>query len=311
MARRRVLDVGKSAPALSVIRRRRVPGATAQESMTGRVVHIPEGDDFTINMLKAIPGEVDHHRNSGDIHISTLLTGCLRKIAISERYKIAFPSSVVSDTLGITFAQGHAIHQFVKNQFKRGHPDKLFGRWSCLCGQTTTEPMVENDIPARQCKSCGMRPSLYEEVGLVDQEHGIVGSPDIVLFLSRQKAYYPIEIKSLSHELWREIVRPKPDHVLQVVFYWYLLRNLGHSVPDQVSLLYVTKGFNFKTPYKEFIIRPAAELPRLVEYLDEAKVLKEFRTNDGPLPARKMCSSIGCRSAKECHVAVTCFNLPE
>jgi hypothetical protein len=307
--RRKVLDIGRTAPATAVIRRRRIPHALPSTDRDGRIVHVAGGEDFTIRMLRAIPGEVNRHRNSGNIHISTLLSGCLRKIAITEQYNVAYPPNVVSDTLGITFAQGTAIHNFVKKQFARGHPDKLFGRWSCLCGDTITEPMVENDIPSRVCASCRLKPSVYQEVELIDTEHGIVGSPDIVLYIADRRFYYPIEIKSLSHELWKEIVRPRPDHVLQVVFYWRLLRTLGYSVPDQISLLYVTKGFNFKSPYKEFIIRPAAELPRLQEYLDEAASLKRFREG-GPIPLRKMCSSITCSSAKQCHVAVTCFHLP-
>lgn len=309
--RRRVIDLGKSAPALSVIRRRRVPGAATPESSTGRVVHMVDGDEFAIKLLKATPGAVDRHRNSGHIHISTLLTGCLRKIAITERYNISFPSSVITDSLGVTFAQGNAIHDYVKKQFMRGHADKLFGRWSCLCGQTITEPMLRSDIPSRYCASCSLKPSLYTEMELIDEDYGIVGSPDIVLFMPGMKAYYPVEIKSLAHETWREIVRPVPDHVLQVVFYWYLLQRSGYSLFDQESILYVTKGFNYKTPYKEFTVNPHTHLPRLNEYLEEAKILKQFRDSSGPLPARKVCSSIGCKSAKECHVAVTCFNLPE
>lgn len=307
--RRRVVRAGRPSSVKSVLRRRRTGVDAVDRSMDADIVPISDEESYAIAMLRKIPGVVDGHRNAGHVHISTLLTGCLRKIAISEKFRISVPSTIVNDSLGITFAQGHAIHDFVKNQFVRAHPDKMYGEWSCLCGETRTEPMVKADIPTRPCKSCHLIPSIYNEVGMVDEEHGIVGSPDVILYTADPGYYYVIEIKSIAHEQWKEIVRPKPDHVLQVVFYWYLMRKAGHNVPQYVSILYVTKGFNFKNPYKEFMVDPVSELDRLSMYLDDATDLVMFR-GGGPIPPRKMCSSAGCATARQCHVNTVCFNLP-
>lgn len=308
-ARRRVVRAGRPSSVKAILRRRRIGSEEVDADMTGEVVRLSDADQFVISLLRKIPGVVDGHRNGGHLHISTLLTGCIRKIALSEKFKIAFPSTVVNDSLGITFAQGHAIHDFVKNQFVRAHPDKMYGVWSCLCGDTKTEPMIRTEIPQRSCKTCHLIPSMYNEVGLVDEEYGIVGSPDAILYMAADRYYYPIEIKSIAHEQWAALERAKPDHILQVTFYWYLMKKKGHNVPDQISILYVTKGFNFKTPYKEFVVDPRLHIDRLSAYLEDAAALVSFRAG-GAIPKRKMCATAGTSTAKQCHVCNVCFNLP-
>ena len=230
----------------------------------------------------------------------------MRKIALSEAHDIAMPSQFIHESMMLTFAQGTALHDHVKGRVFAGHGDFLYGSWSCKCGALHTDHSLYSRVKAKRCKVCGGAPTKYHELELRDPDLMVIGSPDITIYLEKYGVYYPIEIKSIAHDAWTELSRPKPDHVLQVLFYWYLLKKLGYPVPSQVSILYVTKGFLFKTPYKEFAVFPEKVISRLDEYLEEARALKASR-NGGALPMRSHCSARDCKEAKDCHVANLCF----
>jgi hypothetical protein len=85
-----------------------------------------------------------------------------------------------------------------------------------------------------------------------------------------------------------------------------LLKEAGYSVVNQISIIYMNKGYVFKLPYKEFVIKPEDQLDRLELYDDEARALKQYRLT-GEVPKRTFCSSIACADAKTCHVANVCF----
>ncbi len=306
-SRKRVIAAGRQSPVVAILRRRRGK-PVAPEGREGRVIPFSEKEVVT-KLLRKVPGMVNVFRDATYLHVSTLLGSCVRKIALSHKYNISMPSELISDSLGITFAQGRVIDTYLKDLVSKGYPAMAFGVWSCLCGATKTEPIVKRDIPPISCQKCSMVPSVYTEMLLVDDEHMVTGSPDIVLYFEAEGFYYPVEVKSMAHERWKELVRPLPDHVLQVTFYWHFLRTNGYNVPSQVSIVYVSKGFNFKTPYKEFEVYPADEVYRLAPYLLEAKALKESRSGTGPLPIRVVCSSEDCASAKECHVSSLCFTV--
>ena len=304
--RRRALDIGATAPVVSVLRRR--SKATDASCLGEDIVPMATEKDYIIGMLNKVRGEVDGDRNSGYLHISSLLTGCVRRIALAERFKVAPQPTMVQPSLGLVFAQGNAIHDYVKKQFCIGYKDNMYGEWTCLCGNWRTTPMVQRDIPQQKCPTCNTLPSEYAELALEDDEHGVVGSPDIILYHRGKGFLYPVEVKSIESEAFKALVRPKPDHVLQLTFYWYLLRRRDYKVANKSSILYVTKGFNYSQPYKEFMISPEDEVDRLLPYLEEAASLVTARAG-GAIPPRKQCSSIDCTTAKQCPVATICFNL--
>lgn len=305
-ARRRIVTRTAAAPITRILRTRR--GIEPVDS-NGDVAAIVDGEEFSIKLLKKTPGTIDTFRVGEYLHVSDLLGKCIRKMALSERYSVKMPNGVIQESLALTFAQGNAIHDHVKRRFAQGHPDKMFGEWSCLCEKQRSKPSTLSAVGKRTCPSCGGLLTKYHELELRDPELKLVGSPDITLYLSEYPAYYPIEVKSINSDDWKELVRPIPDHVIQVLFYWYLLRKLGYPVPDQVSILYVTKGFLFKTPYKEFIVRPEGQMDRLDSYIAEARSLVAAREG-GIIPARTRCSSPTCSEAKQCHLATLCFQQP-
>lgn len=300
--RKRILARSSPSTVNRVLRSRRKVEPVDSE---GDVVLVEE-EDVTLSLLKSSPVSLNKFRGGEYLHVSDLLGKCMRKIALSEQHDVAMPSQFIHESMALTFAQGVALHDHVKGRVFNGHGDFMFGSWSCRCGNLHTGTALYKNVKDKKCKICGGAPTTYHELELRDPDLKIIGSPDITIYLEKYGVYYPIEIKSINHEDWKEIARPKPDHVLQVLFYWYLLKKLGYPVPTQISILYVTKGFLFKTPYKEFAVFPEKVISRLDEYIEEARMLRIAR-DGGALPNRTFCTSRDCKEAKDCHVANLCF----
>lgn len=276
--------------------------------MDGRIVDLFDHEDTpAMDMLRKAPHPPQDFRGGEYIHVSDLINKCVRKIALSEEAGLPMPVRSLSHSSGLTFAQGDAIHDYVKQRFAERYADSLYGRWSCLCGKTVSEDCVRTETEGETCESCGTDLYRYQELVLRHPALKIVGSPDVTLYMRRKACLHPVEIKSINHEEWKTLPRAKPDHVLQVLFYWFLLRELGYSVSDTVSVLYVTKGFVFKgLPYREFVIDAQENLHLIDDYREDAKNLVQYRSK-GILPPRSLCSNQHSTEAKACHVVGECF----
>ena len=295
----------KNAGVAGVTRVRRAKYVDKQSQ--GQVVTVWLPDEHVVSLLKEAHQEVREFRAGEYIHVSDLIGKCIRKMALSDKHTQPMPGERISDSLAITFAQGNVAHDYVKDKIKKGHPEKLYGTWSCSCGATKHTASILSEAKPVPCKSCGTSSThKYVELELLDEEYLISGSPDVVLYLQKVKAFYPVEIKSISAKEWDELVRPKPDHVIQILFYWYLMRKAGYNVTSSVSILYVNKGYVFKSPYKEFVLEPEPIIGRLDDYLEDAKARADY-IKYGTVPRRIMCSTIGVGPSKSCHLAVQCF----
>jgi hypothetical protein len=111
----------------------------------------------------------------------------------------------------------------------------------------------------------------------------------------------------MKKEDWEALRRPLPDHIIQVVFYWYLAKELGYHVHNRVSVIYIPKQQVRGSPYKEFVLDPLEELHRLDPYLGYAKALVDA-LNGGDLPTR-ICNEPSETMAKSCEMCSLCFNL--
>ena len=308
MAERRRIAIVKGNPAsVSRVLRRRNPTVTETEGEIVRI-SLPEAGLVPPLLRKPIHSNFGAFRSGAYLHVSDLIGKCARRIALSEKFNSPMPTQFLQESMLLTFAQGVAIHDHVKKSVIEASGGNVFGTWSCRCGQLHTDNSLFSRIKSRKCSRCGGGPHNYHELELRDEDLMIVGSPDITLLLVEHSAYLPVEIKSINPDEWKDIARPKPDHVIQVLFYWYLMRKLGYPVVDAVSILYATKGFVFASPYKEFVLRPEKVLHRLNEYIDEARYLKEAR-NNGALPPRSFCPNDSCANSKSCHVSKLCFSL--
>lgn len=290
-------------------RRRRQDVAPTVRGMSGAVVSLFDPDDFVIGHLNRAPSHYNHQRDGDNLHVSDLIGKCIRKLALSKRFGTKLPPERIYDGLGITFAQGDAIHDFVKARIAHGHPELMYGTWGCKCGRTTTPKPTTLAGSTGTCSHCEGPVNQYHEIKVVDPEYGITGSPDFLMLLDRLDVFHITEIKSINGEAFKELVRPMPDHVIQVTFYWHLMRRAGYSLTDRVSILYSNKAYSFKSPYKEFTVDVQASVSRLEPYIEDAKAYKAA-LGGGPLPLRSTCSTETSPEAKKCPMAAMCFAMP-
>jgi hypothetical protein len=280
----------------------------------GTVVKCPTTEELVSDIIKATPRLRRPPRRDGYLHVSDLIgkNKCVRKIAIAGKYGTPVRPSRLSVFDRLVFAIGDAIHDMVKKIATEGAPDRIWGKWKCQCGHLFhDEPCLQSEIdPDDICELCHTGSVYYREVSVFNEEYGIVGNPDLLLYLTEVDAFHVTELKSIAHEAWEELARPMPEHVLQVVFYWFLMAMAGYRLTDRISVVYITKGYRFKgDAHKEFMIDPRAELHRLVPYLEDARAAK-LSAEEERYPARKMCSNEFSSQAKKCEVCTTCFAVP-
>lgn len=277
--------------------------------MSGAVVPAVDTDDMPVlDILNRARVLGRPHRGGSYVHVSDLLSKCLRKTALLESVGMQTNSAGLSLTDSLTFAQGDAIHDVLKDRAASGAPNRVWGNWKCRCGTTaTTTPLTRSELDASlRCTACKGAVDQYVEVPMRNEQYKIVGTPDLLILMTGQKALYITELKSISHEAWKDLVRPDPDHVMQVLLYWFLMNALGYSLCAQVSIVYATKGWLFgKSPCKEFVFDAQEQQSRVQPFLDEALALKAHREG-GALPIR-VCSSPTCSVAKKCELSKTCF----
>ncbi len=245
------------------------------------------------------------------LHVSDLLSKCIRKRALHDLQGTVPPPRRLTLSDLLTFAQGDAIHDLLKGRARKGAGNQVWGNWSCKCKSLYhEEPCTYGEIDQEEeCPHCLTKVDTYHEVPMRDEEYWIVGNPDLILYLENLDAFFITELKSIAPDQFKELVRPKPEHVLQVVFYWFLMQRLGYRLVDKVSIFYATKGWLFggTKPYKEFVIDPEKELKRLDPMLADAAANKRY-VEEGVLPPRIFCSSANSKDAKACEVAEPCFH---
>ena len=265
-------------------------------------------DTVVLDMLQKVPLTVNSFRNDGYVHVSDAINKCLRKFAILQKLEINHPDEKLFDGQAITYAIGISLHDYVRQKFVDTYPNKVYAQWVCTCGAIKTEPMLKSQAArSSQCNICGTRPHRHKEVNFVSKELNVSGSPDLILYLNDLGVYYPIEIKSMAAKSFNELVRPLPDHIVQISFYWYLMQLNKMPLANSASILYVNKEYSFKSVYKEFIVNTPSEESLLSSYIEDLVALENFKKN-GKLPLRTFCSSINSPDARKCPVCNYCFD---
>lgn len=291
----------------------RVARVEQQRTTGGDIAILPKDMSLLLTDILGRASYDPRPARGGDyLHVSDLLGKCVRRFAILEQNDIAKPPQRLSLMDLLTFGVGEKIHDVAKERATVGAPTMVWGNWACRCKtMKTLTPCTFSTLSAdARCGACGGGYSEYVEVPMRDDELMVVGTPDLISYLQDFDAYFVSELKSIAHDKWLELVRPVPDHVLQVLFYWYLMKKLGYRMASMVSIMYITKGYiwggNVTTITKEFMIEPAPMIARLEPYLAEARALKAARENGG-LPPRTHCSSAIAPDAKKCDVCSICF----
>lgn len=269
----------------------------------GEVKEVRKQKDRLLPLLSHSP-KPDHFRAGDYIHVSDLLYKCTRAISIAAKVNQPILPQIVWDAQGITFAQGHAIQDYVTQRLKVNAKDELYGSWKCLCQKSVYQGVMSDALACVPCDACGSKLDQYHELVIRDDELRLTGAIDIALLKSQY--LYLGECKSMKKDDWDALRRPSPDHVIQILFYWLLMRRAGYSLMDQVSILYVPKQQVRGSPYKEFTLQPSANLDRLDPYLEEARELKGCLEN-ATLCARTTCGTEDAPQAKRCQFTIMCF----
>lgn len=245
-------------------------------------------------------------RKDAHTHVSDLLHKCPRALAYSRLSGLNEVASVTSEGESLVFAIGRAIQEHFTARLIERAPEAVYSNaWSCACGGLTEIGTKQAVLDrGRVCRVCGRQADRYQELLLVNGGLNLSGSVDLTLELHRK--LYLVEVKSIKKDSWKELVRPLPIHILQIVFYWWLARECGLEVHDKVSVIYVSKEAVRGAPYKEFSFRADTHVGRLEPYIREAELLAIARVRGKPLPTR-VCPSIDSTQAKACPHALVCF----
>lgn len=292
-----------------------IPGRTAVDRKAerkGDIVPMPRSAPKPIIIATdSAPPNLQTTRPGNYLHVSDLIHRCMRKRAIHDARETQPPPRVLTMSDMLTFSQGDAIHDLLKDRVRLGWPDKMWGVWSCKCETLMhEEPCTFAEIDQEEeCPHCLSRVTKYHEVPIFNDEYGIVGNPDVLLKFPKEGAFFVSELKSIADNSWQELRRPLPDHVLQVLMYWFLMREKGYRMFDKVGVAYASKAWKFGNtqPLKEFLIEPEKELHKIEPLLEDALAYKNHR-GGGKLPPRIVCSSSASKEAKTCEVKEVCFS---
>lgn len=267
-----------------------------------------ESREVVIPYLHTNP-EPQQFREGEYMHVSDLIYRCTRAMALSDKLRIPFTPEIVFDGRGLTFAQGRAIQDYVTGRLKTNAAEKLYGMWRCFCEVCEHVGTFETARRLPKCRKCDGAVIHYNEIVVHNEMYKVVGAIDLLLV--ENAALYAIECKSINKKDWLELKRPIPDHLIQLLLYWYLLREAGYSLNEWASVLYVMKEFKIGSPYKEFPVNVREQIDthgRIDDYLNDAKKLKQARKRKG-LPPRITCATINSPLAKKCNFAIQCFAL--
>jgi hypothetical protein len=294
--------------------RRRTGSDNALARRTGRDTGDSEviqgnGREVLMRMLPNRPEYSKFRRKAGEtlIHVSDLIYKCPRKVILAHLHTIALVEEPIFASLGLTFRQGEAIHDHVRDTIGRHHPEQIYARWKCKCNASSFVGTLAKSLKKPVCEKCGTKVDHHNELQVINESINVVGSPDLLLL--KNSAFYINEIKSIAARYWDDLERPQPNHIIQVLFYWWLMREAGKKLHDHVSVLYVCKDFRPRTPYKEFTMNAPEILDRLEPYIAEARVIKEGIHNEGDLPERSVCATEDSSEAKKCEVCSLCFSM--
>ena len=262
-------------------------------------------DNHLIRLLSGGPIR-DMPRLDDYTHVSDLINKCARARAIYLQQGGALTTRALSDSDFVAFAIGNGIHSMIQERAVLRRPNEVYAHWKCNCKSLQYIGIYADAQDMNVCANCGTKPKNYNEIVIHNDRYHIVGSPDLI-FMVRDH-FYVNEIKSIAKKAWENLTRAKPDHVIQILFYWWLLKEAGYNLFDQVSILYVAKDYIFKSPFKEFVITPSENISRLQTYLQDAAHIKRAK-NGGTLPPRNECGDRSAPKARICQFATTCFGV--
>lgn len=243
-------------------------------------------------------------------HLSSLIKGCPRQIALEIRYQCS-PLRPVNSGDRLIWVLGKAAEHHARTQLTQTYGTMAYGDWTCACRKEVLRGRTFQDVSRLgNCAACGHPFTNYVEHVVKDEERRVKGSPD---FLLRQgQTIIPVEFKSKAMTLFKQQIKlpaPEADHATQVLGYARILRRMGFTVPTSI-VIYVCKDFEWGLrPYKEYRVTESGATGPTLDVMDsKADTINAFR-NGGPLPPRLgACPSPVSTRAKSCSACSLCFS---
>lgn len=273
--------------------------------------HAPLENDSPLKSILWRGPQLRNRRTGDYLHVSDLVGKCIRQKALSQRLKVPLGIEELWDSQLITFDTGEAIGRFIVTKLTE-NDGRLYGHWRCNCividdaEPSIIGPMHREDAEAHPpCDKCGANYVRYDELHLVCPEYRIQGHADVALWW-QDKAYLG-EVKSMAVNRWENLRAPLMDHIVQLLFYWWLCRRLQIPVHDVGSILYVSKDWQIGNPYKEYKIDFANQFDSVAgPFMEEVYQYLAFREN-GTMPERSCCGQPTDDYAKNCPFVHQCF----
>lgn len=238
-------------------------------------------------------------------HISDLVHTCMRKVALASELKAPIPTEPNWSSMQLTHAMGSACAEWVTEQVL-AQTDNVYGSWACRCGDTVIGPVTRREaLEHEECENCGYRVDRYREFQLRDDDYMLVGNCDLAFLESGWLIL--TELKSISKNQFDNLEDAKSDHKIQLYLYCFLAQRAGYKVHHQPSVFYTCRDWMWGDPFKEFNLDLSIMERRLRPYLEEARQIKEWKHDHGPVPERIHCNTIDSTRARECALCAECF----
>lgn len=269
------------------------------------------GDAATmVRLLNSLDADPRVYRDLFPLHISTIIRACERQLVLFAEEHVK-PVQVPGGFLRIIWELGLAAEKHVvTNVVKAAHQGSLtvYGKWVCEHSHHD-KGKVGLYRADRMCVECGKPQNVYAQFAISGWDGKVTGSPDLML-INKNDMVVPVEIKSKQGDMFKAMIEPEADHILQVVAYQRLLAHNGVNVSNEAQIWYVSKAPSpAGSPYKIFKIKITQDMKRSVDALiDEVVGRVTTSLQNKTLPPREICASSDCTMARNCPVAVSCFN---
>jgi hypothetical protein len=268
----------------------------------------------------------DYHRGHIDddtvprLHVSSLIKSgtadffCPREFVLRHMERRGTSGNALPPKFALLFAVGNFYGGYIVQQFIERNPEYgqfAWGDWRCICGHTKAYQTTRAAIDGMVCNQCAHPVEIYVETDLFSPDKTVVGHADLILFVDG--IFYIYEFKTIDRAdiVFKNINAPLGDHLLQASNYFYMLREQmkgKHRVSKNIRFVYVDRsmaGIFTENPFRE-VEAVAVQADRLERIYNTAK-LCHTSIKKGILPER-LCNAIDCSRAKQCTVAVSCFN---
>ena len=127
-------------------------------------------------------------------------------------------------------------------------PDKVWGDWTCRCGESELKRTTAAEAQGYHCETCGHPLDIYQEIDLVDHELQVTGHPDLILI--HNGVFEVVEFKSCKRDDFEDRRDGKQgednNHALQALYYRRMLEKThpgSELVQNTIRLVYINKDF--------------------------------------------------------------------